>query len=161
LTLLFLHHNDLSGEIPETLGNLINLTSLQANSNELTGCFPNALNSLCSGIAVNFSDNPQLPGGGDFAAFCANGSGDCDTINSLENELEKFEFKFYPNPTSDILILEKKNSEPMMIDVWNTLGQRVKRIYLEDRTVEDISDLENGIYWMSVEGQILGKISKF
>lgn len=76
LTLLFLHENELSGDIPLELANLNNLTQIYLHNNQLSGCFPTELNTFCN-IDYNFTGNPELPGGGDFAAFCNNGVGEC------------------------------------------------------------------------------------
>ena len=55
---------------------LTNLRTLFLSNNQLSGCFPASLSSLCGGgRSINFLNNPGLPGNGDFAAFCANGAG--------------------------------------------------------------------------------------
>lgn len=68
--------NQLSGSIPAELGNLPNLNSIRLENNLLSGCFDSNLFSLCT-INYDFSDNTGLPGGGDFAAFCITGIGEC------------------------------------------------------------------------------------
>ncbi|MFD2573137.1 immunoglobulin domain-containing protein [Spirosoma soli] len=77
LNLLWLDNNQLSGIVPASLGNLAKLTSLFLNNNQLSGCFPASLSSLCGrpGSTFNFSNNTNLPGGGNFGAFCASGAG--------------------------------------------------------------------------------------
>jgi Leucine-rich repeat (LRR) protein len=73
---LYLHNNQLTGSIPANLGVLTNLQELYLNNNQLTGCFPASLSALCGGGRnVDFSDNPGLPGSGNFAAFCSTGFG--------------------------------------------------------------------------------------
>ena len=71
---LTIHLNQLSGNIPAGLGNLPNLVVLLLYSNQLSGCIPASLSALCR-KAIYLFDNPGLPGGGDFAAFCTNGTG--------------------------------------------------------------------------------------
>lgn len=71
---LTLHVNQLSGNIPASLGNLPNLAALFLYSNQLSGCFPASLSALCGKLVYLFN-NPGLPGAGNFAAFCANGTG--------------------------------------------------------------------------------------
>ncbi|WP_421949749.1 hypothetical protein [Phaeodactylibacter xiamenensis] len=73
---LALNDNELSGPIPEEIGALASLTNLYVQNNQLSGCFPSELNDLCGDI-VDFSNNPGLPGGGDFQAFCNTGAGAC------------------------------------------------------------------------------------
>ena len=87
LETLWLYNNQLSGAIPEELGNLTNLNKLYIQNNQLIGCFPPELTAFCSlgfstniyGPGYNFTNNPGLPGGGDFQAFCTNGTGSCIT----------------------------------------------------------------------------------
>lgn len=76
LTDLSLYNNQLTGEIPEELGDLENLEYLYLNDNQLSGCFAPELEGLCYVQNLDFSNNPGLPGGGDFDAFCASGFGE-------------------------------------------------------------------------------------
>lgn len=77
LDLLWLDHNQLSGIVPASLGNLAKLTSLFLNNNQLSGCFPASLSALCGrpNSRFDFSNNTNLPGGGNFGAFCTSGVG--------------------------------------------------------------------------------------
>lgn len=75
---LFLDSNLLSGSIPSFLGNLPQLQQLALGYNSLSGCLPTELRSLC-GKLISLTNNPGLPGGGDFASFCSNGTGACTT----------------------------------------------------------------------------------
>ena len=69
--------NEIEGSIPAGLGNWTNATGIILYGNNLTGCFPPELLNLCSVNSVDFEDNPGLPGGGDFDAFCETGAGNC------------------------------------------------------------------------------------
>ena len=72
---LLLNESALTGSLPASLGNLTQLQNLQLYSNQLSGCFPGNYTSLCGRAQISFTGNPNLPGGGDFAAFCSNGTG--------------------------------------------------------------------------------------
>nr|WP_293840334.1 leucine-rich repeat domain-containing protein [uncultured Arsenicibacter sp.] len=72
---LYLNNNQLSGSIPASLGALTKLNSLYLSSNQLSGCFPSTLTALCGVPNKSFLNNSSLPGGGDFASFCATGTG--------------------------------------------------------------------------------------
>ena len=58
---LFLHGNELSGEIPPELGNLFNLTSLSLSENQLHGTIPRELGNLTN-LAGLYLDSNQLRG---------------------------------------------------------------------------------------------------
>lgn len=79
---LQLSNNQLTGSIPASLSNLVSLKVLNADHNQLSGCFPASLSALC-GKTINFSNNSKLPNGGNFALFCANGTGQCPTQPDL------------------------------------------------------------------------------
>lgn len=78
---LLLRKNQLSGNIPSSLGNLINLIEIRLSYNQLSGCFPPELSSLCTVSNRSFNNNPDLPGAGDFDAFCADGTGSCNNAD--------------------------------------------------------------------------------
>ncbi len=61
LTSLSLSHNQLTGNIPPELGNLINLTQLILDNNQLTGDIPTELGNLINLIYL-FLNNNQLTG---------------------------------------------------------------------------------------------------
>ncbi len=78
---LSLFNNQLSGSIPVDLGRLTRLLNMSLSNNQLSGCFPNELASLC-GKSVSMSNNPGLPGGGNFDNFCSTGTGSCSPPSS-------------------------------------------------------------------------------
>ncbi|MFK7981409.1 MAG: S8 family serine peptidase, partial [Saprospiraceae bacterium] len=77
LELLYLNDNQLTGSIPSTISDLSNLNYLILNNNQLSGCFPSSFKHFCDITAYDFSDNPNLPNGGDFDTFCETGAGSC------------------------------------------------------------------------------------
>lgn len=66
--------NNLSGQLPSGLANI--KSSVQLQYNNFSGCWPSTFISLCD-KNVNFSNNPQLPDGGDLTNFCSNSSDLC------------------------------------------------------------------------------------
>jgi GEVED domain/CARDB/Secretion system C-terminal sorting domain/Domain of unknown function DUF11 len=81
LVVLALNDNKLTGSIP----NLVNtplINSFVVYSNQLSGCIPAFLKSMCNIYTiVDFSNNPSL-NNQNFATFCANNTGACVVANN-------------------------------------------------------------------------------
>jgi hypothetical protein len=75
LIFLNLRSNQLTGSIPSWNFPLLSVLSLKYNA--LSGCIPLSLKNLC-GRNIDISNNPSLATQ-DFAAFCANNTGACQT----------------------------------------------------------------------------------
>ncbi|MCB0519238.1 MAG: T9SS type A sorting domain-containing protein [Lewinellaceae bacterium] len=76
-----------------------------------------------------------------------------------------FAFKIYPNPVSQSLLYIEStydfgyNKNNMEIQISDVTGRKVKKLPFEDQI--DISDLQKGIYFFSVElGEGLMHIEK-
>ncbi len=67
----------LEGELLESLIDLDALEVLLLNDNQLLGCFPHSYEVFCNNTEYDFSNNVDLPNGGDFDSFCSIGFGDC------------------------------------------------------------------------------------
>jgi Leucine-rich repeat (LRR) protein len=116
LNLLLLNNNILTGRIPSSLSQIPILTVLELQSNQITdtiptdvvkknslyvlkldnnlfyGCLPIEMKQLCNKISatVTLINNPSLPNGGDFDAFCSSNFGACNppaTANCKSNSL--------------------------------------------------------------------------
>jgi len=73
--------NNLTGEIPSELGNLV-IAFLDLRYNNLSGCLDMNLMNLCSVFDLYFYDNPLLPWEGDFSQFCATSESSTDQIGA-------------------------------------------------------------------------------
>ncbi|PIQ34189.1 MAG: hypothetical protein COW63_04205 [Bacteroidetes bacterium CG18_big_fil_WC_8_21_14_2_50_41_14] len=63
----------------------------------------------------------------------------------------KPDFRIYPNPTNGELIIEKFDPDPIVVELYNSNGQQIKRFdlqLLENRI--NITDLCNGVYYMKL-----------
>jgi LRR receptor-like serine/threonine-protein kinase FLS2 len=54
---LYLQKNDLSGRIPATIANLVSLNALDLSNNDLSGLIPTSLNNLLDLLYCNLSGN--------------------------------------------------------------------------------------------------------
>lgn len=76
-------------------------------------------------------------------------SGDHTTVYATPEESVKLDFKIFPNPATeyfvlDALSLEKGNAT--RIQVYNTMGQRVRNFTVAKDTRYNVSDLKDGMY---------------
>lgn len=72
---------------------------------------------------------------------------ECDALSV--DDFNFMELKLYPNPTTDIFLLET-NIEISKIDVFNLNGKIIKS-FMSDPNGYDVSDLSNGIYIIRVD----------
>jgi hypothetical protein len=75
---------------------------------------------------------------------------ECDALLSISDENFESSLVLYPNPTSGILNIENnENITIKKIIILNTLGQKIINNQIENNI--DISNLPNGIYYISIE----------
>jgi len=71
-----------------------------------------------------------------------------------ESDFSDDEWKLYPNPAFTIIHIESKNSsEKQYVQIRNVIGQLIKEVPFIESTQLDISELMNGIYFVSMKGQ--------
>lgn len=105
LNKLKLDNNLLEGELPETLSQLAFLEEFSASNNFLNGCFPESYILFCDNVIVNFNGNLDLPTDGDFAAFCSNPN-NCQAREGLLFEIENADLDCYTGNRITINILQ-------------------------------------------------------
>ena len=130
---LSLGKNQLNGSIPASLGQLTKLQLLDLSANQLSGCLPASLSVFC-GRLVDFSGNADLPGGGDFAAFCSNGSGKCPTTNHARIGAEDFQVVVRGNPVvGPELVVEVRGAEgqSLVFELWDVRGELISKHSVE------------------------------
>ncbi len=71
-----LFSNEITGEVPEFLGNMTTLILLDLRSNDLSGCLHPNLKNICGSI-VALSSNPNLDND-NMSTFCSSDVGICD-----------------------------------------------------------------------------------
>ena len=78
LSNLRIHDNNLTGNLPSSLGNKSNLEFVLFQNNNFSGCYPSSYQNLCDIMEISFANNPNLDEQ-DFDNFCSNNSGQCTT----------------------------------------------------------------------------------
>ena len=91
----------------------------------------------------------------------------CDSTVSVINKILADAINIYPNPAYNFIKIELNSnslSSPNTIELFRLDGQLVKKVSIEDTTIEiDISDLTPGIYLLSFtnpNGKVYTKIIK-
>ena len=91
------------------------------------------------------------------ATFNAPNSIETSTYD-LANELG---LKLFPNPASEFLVVEFENkdfSDTMILDLVNVFGQKIKTVQMDKKVTIDVADLNPGIYFLTYENRLLGKV---
>jgi len=178
----WIFNNQLTGNIPPELGNLTP-SNIRLDVNQLSGCFPQELMSLCTASNKDFSNNPALPGGGNFDAFCSNGTGGCTTLtDNLEvtsfkaanssNQLNKtvdLQLSIVPNPVKQEALINfyLPNPTELRLVLYNLQGMEIA--ILQEKQLEEIgkhqirlsaTNYPSGIYYVHLETDSLVAIKK-
>jgi pimeloyl-ACP methyl ester carboxylesterase len=82
------------------------------------------------------------------------------TVNCSSSGFGKYEnlneLKISPNPTHGLLTISLKNQEALIIEVYDVIGSKIRTFSLSNsnQTTIDVSELTNGIYFISVKNKI-------
>ncbi|PHR43340.1 MAG: hypothetical protein COA32_16570 [Fluviicola sp.] len=72
---------------------------------------------------------------------------------SLSEEVREQDILLYPNPGSDNVTLQKEGGEHLHFIVYDTKGSQViSGMLVQDKTIINISSLQQGLYFVNVEG---------
>lgn len=123
-----------------------NLTflNLKNNTNENIISFAN-----CPNLSLICQDQPYLQGVQSLVDYygytnCSVNSSCLLNISNFENEKKII---IFPNPVDDILFINTNNDNLQNVSVYNSLGQLILE---NQRTSIDVSNLQNGIYFVKV-----------
>jgi len=71
-------------------------------------------------------------------------------------------FNIYPNPASDILKIVRSSNEKVQIEIYNTLGVKIKTLEISDLVDEiDVSGLSSGVYLIRLTGNDINSVQRF
>jgi len=77
-----------------------------------------------------------------------------DATLNIDDFLSNKNFSIYPNPSSCTITLKLKKTDAAKVSIFNTKGQLAKQVAISDNHQLDISDLENGIYFINLDKNI-------
>lgn len=76
-----------------------------------------------------------------------------DVTVGITNTRSISKISIYPNPASTILTIETQNTTGLQIIIYNSMGQQKANYILADtKVIIDISNLQRGVYFVSVNG---------
>ena len=71
----------------------------------------------------------------------------CQGLSIKESEIE---YRFYPNPVNETLVIENPNGNEVTIEVMNLLGELILKT--KTSTLVDLSSLKTGFYTLRING---------
>lgn len=91
-----------------------------------------------------------------------------DDLNYFENlfetlsvdDFENSQIKMFPNPTNSILNFEGFNTSILEISIYDVLGKNVLKTTLNTDRALNVSQLESGIYTITINGKLTSKFIK-
>ncbi|WP_298365012.1 lamin tail domain-containing protein [uncultured Lutibacter sp.] len=102
----------------------------------------------------SFVKHSTIPGNGG-VLFSPGDKNDGSTLSVVKNEIENF--VMYPNPVSKgSLFFSSDSREQKQVEIYAQTGQRVYSTIVKTEQVVDISNLNNGLYFVKIieEGKI-------
>lgn len=75
---------------------------------------------------------------------------DCFYVGIFDHEEFRNSINIFPNPTSDLIVVESSLGKPCSIEVYDIYGKSISTSSLVNETTIDISVLSNGIYILEV-----------
>jgi PKD repeat protein len=117
----------------------------------------NCMNVFCDSLFVDSQGNL---GRGLASGFFVNVYSPEEIIASTNSRAipKNFNLLVYPNPFSDVIFIETKESG--ILQITDILGKTVKTVYCENKTSIDLKELDNGIYFIKTENGKTLKIVK-
>lgn len=83
----------------------------------------------------------------------------CNSILSGMEEVERYDLTIFPNPATDMLILDWEDGMYVDIEIFDQIGRRVHQFVASGgRKYLDISHLTEGIYFVQIGGMEIRKL---
>ena len=87
-------------------------------------------------------------------------SSSCTLVDFVENTSVAKSFRFYPNPTSDVLHIESDNDSNLSVEVFDHLGRiRIAKEFNQS-TQLNIEHLQDGLYTLRIKSEKMNSTYK-
>ena len=87
---------------------------------------------------------------------------DCDYSVGIDKAVTLSNFNIYPNPATDVLIIELQNEAVKTVEILNINAQQIeKRILLNNRNEISIAAFPAGVYFVKVQNEKPKRFVKF
>lgn len=133
-------------------GNVEQVTGVPSDECYLFRIYDSGKDGICCNYGNGYyyikdaNGNKIVEGDGDFGAMASN-LFSIKKVNSVEsNEAEMF--SIYPNPAENKIFVEGENIS--MVELYNSLGQKVLSVEGASKTSVDVSSCDNGVYFVRV-----------
>ena len=86
---------------------------------------------------------------------------DTGILSNTTATLSKQEVNLYPNPASDLLYINAKNTSKISVSIYDILGVKILKKDIDNNESVDISSLENAVYFALIESDNFTKTITF
>ena len=82
--------------------------------------------------------------------YCVGTDSDCNVRFLSQDERENVDFQVFPNPTNNVVSIESKRPNKSKLKIYNSLGIQLLEITFLKHCEISVSNLEKGVYLISV-----------
>jgi len=86
---------------------------------------------------------------------------DTGILSNTTATLSEQEVNLYPNPASDLLYINAKNTSKISVSIYDILGVKILKKDIDNNESVDISSLENAVYFALIESDNFTKTITF
>ena len=122
-----------------------------------TGCSTSQIDTDGDGIMDDMDICPDTPTG-----ETVDSTGCIEIPLSVDDEILEESLKLFPNPVNNILTIESKNVTVSKVEIYSTLGKKIKEIHSDFKTIRT-DNLSNGMYLIKIyseKGMVMKKMIK-
>jgi len=125
------------------------LTFTVANGNYLKCLIGGSFNFFAATMGNTWNHAANMTSGNDHFGFrvCKNPNTNSINENNIENS-----FEFYPNPSNTTITIENQENSQSIINIYSNIGSLVYSDNIITNKVIDVSEFNNGLYFISING---------